>query len=150
MSPISKPASKKIVQTPNPKISVKAHAAFAKVTETQLALSLFTAKNLKIISDYHQHQRDYEDAVAEAQQAYLAEMDVLGPSYAGFTVETRRSLNLPRLLEVFPDAGMVVRTEYKMTIPEFETAIKDGVIPERIYDEVIEVTKSVKAPKSGR
>lgn len=148
MSGISKRPSSKILQpSRNPKISVKAHAAFAKVTETRGALNEFLSKNRKMLEDYRQHMKDYDEAVVAAQQAYINEIDVIGDSYEGFSVRKRRSLNVGKLLQLYPDAGMVVRTEYKMSLTEFETAIRDNVIPEAMYDEVVEVTQSIDAPK---
>jgi hypothetical protein len=148
MSTTSKRATSKILQTgaSNPKIPVRAHAVFAKVQTRRNALSEFIATNKKVLQDYRELLDNLNEAVDEAKKIYLDNRDALGKAYQGFKLKPKRSLDVPKLLELCPEAKERVRTEPKMTLPEFEAAVAEGLIPEEIQEDVITVTYSVEAP----
>ena len=149
MSPYSKKTNSKILQTSksDPEMSMAAHAAFAKFEATKTALVEFIDANRRVLDDYKQHIKDYEEAIAEVSKAYLNEYEAIGESYAGFSVSKRRKLKVDELLKLHPDAAAYVRTEYKMNLSELDAAIKDGGIPEELYSQVVEMTLSIEAPK---
>lgn len=149
MSPISKKPNRSISQTAkNPRISAKAHAAFAKYASAKTALANFTLANKKLLENYSELAKNLKDATDDVEKAYLAEIDAIGPKYQGFSVSQKRKINVEGLLKAYPDAGVLVKTTYSLTLPELEAAVKEEILPEEAWNDfVVYGNPTINVPK---
>lgn len=141
MSTTSKTQIKK-----DPRLPPRVLATFAKYQAAREALGAFMTEHSDVLEEYMALQANHNSALGDAKKAYELNTEVLGPSYAGFSTQGRRSLDVERLIELMPEALGFVKIEHKLPLAEFDKYVAANVIPDEIHDEVVTTSVIIKGP----
>lgn len=121
------------------RVPPEVHAAFVRYEEASHALGLFVENNEKVINDYEARRTEHNQALDHVKALYKRHHDILGESYSGFVCETRRKVDLDKLLQLVPGLKGVLDFEYKLPIAQFDTLVADEVISDKVVAAVLKV-----------
>jgi hypothetical protein len=120
-------------------------AAYGRYERAKAELEAFRQKHPKIIEQYNAHRIELEGAFDEVKTKYAEHKDVVGPTYNGFAVSQKRSIDADLLVQLVPDAIALVK--YTMPCGTFDKLVADGTIEEDVAEQVVTVNESITGPK---
>lgn len=127
------------------KVPSEVEEAFARLERARFELERFEQEHHKVIRQYEKLREEINSSMGDAKQTYIDYRGVLGPSYNGFYVSRKRSVNAELLAQLYPE--IVPQLGYKLGIGDFDELVVQGQIPRDIADQVEVVTESVYSPK---
>lgn len=119
-------------------------AAVATYQATREGLNSFIQQHRAVMEKYDKMRASVDEAEAEVKELYKTHHEAVGPNYAGFSAIPSRALDVVMLVELHPELveEKVIKTEYKMSLAEFDKLVAAG----RFDEELVSTVVNKKAP----
>jgi hypothetical protein len=137
----TKPKKTSIIHVPK-----QVENAFGAFDRSKAELEAFRQRNAKVIERYDELRAEVVTCEENAKAAYEKHKDTLGPSFNGYVVRKRRSIDALELVSRHPELMEFV--ELSITVPVYEELLAANAISQETARLVERTTENIaKAPK---
>ena len=119
--------------------------ALGRLERAKAELALFCEQNQGVIEQLEHLRAELGSAYEDAKVTYVQHRAKLGPSYGGFSVIQKRSVDANLLVDLKPDAIGVVK--FTLSVAELDSLVAEGALEEDIADQVTVIKESITGPK---
>lgn len=117
----------------------------ARYEAAKLELEHFRQQHAGVVEQLDALRAEVASAFEDAKSIYAANHEVLGPSYGGFHVVQKRTIDAEKLIKLMPDA--IVLVKYTMPVEKFDSLVLDGTISTDIAEQVASYRATISGPK---
>jgi hypothetical protein len=125
-----------IIHVPN-----EVERAFGELERARAELEAFRQKNAKVIEKVDGLRKAVGLAEENAKLAYSHHKDKLGPSFQGFAVRRRRSIDAVELVSLQPELMEFV--ELSITVKAFDELVEANAIKQTTAEKVESYTENI-------